>query len=785
MNETFTPKRVALALGLLLVLAFLGPATGSATFFYRDFGVLGYPTASYHREMFWRGELPLWNPYSNCGVPFLAQWGTMTLYPFTLIYLILPFPWSLNLFCLAHLWLGAFGIFRLAQKWTGSNPAGAVAAVVFLFNGITQSTLYWPNYTVALAWTPWLILFTQNTWRRPLASIALPAACGALQMLSGAPELILISWLLIGAIALADALREPEHRRRIALRLPIIAAVVAALCAIQLLPFFDLLQLSHRQPVAAAGPVKWGLPTTALGSFLLPMLHAFRTPQNTYFQHGQHFLSSIYIGLPAVLLVVLAWMAPKRTAPYRWPLTLVTVAAIFCAMSGDLLQNLPFLGLARYPVKFTLLLPLTIPLLAAFGLKAFLEKEVCCRTFLQIVGGMFAASLAIFFWAKYHPLQFDYWPTASANSIAHLVAFAVAAGLLRQAARSQGILLVLFLLLIAVEGRFHIPNQNPTTSIATLKGAIGSRPLPKLGEGRAFITREAEKVFLNSEVPNLETDFTGKQIAIWSHLNLIELAPKVNGSATLQIREQKEFQDWLYSGTNVNQEAWLDFLGVTQITSPTNPTEWTNRATALPIVRVAPEIHPVPALRSGLRSEWFWGSPKFQLITNATFDPRREVSVDSVPDSSPVGSGRIADLKFSACEIAFKLTGTSNAAILVAQSWHPNWEMEIKGQSKAVPARHGNHAFQVYEYITMTTLSPSERRVPSPCWGREFCWFGLVNAVPREQFQRPSGAQGLKCEGPVVALALLAYTPATFLHPSGRKKRVEVFELSDCLECLG
>src|ERR1041384_4488497 len=99
-KNLLSSRNVSIALGLLLAIAYLGPVIGTESFFYRDFGVLGYPTAAYHREMFSRGELPLWNPYSNCGVPFLAQWGTMVLYPFSLIYLLLPLPWSLSIFCL-------------------------------------------------------------------------------------------------------------------------------------------------------------------------------------------------------------------------------------------------------------------------------------------------------------------------------------------------------------------------------------------------------------------------------------------------------------------------------------------------------------------------------------------------------------------------------------------------------------------------------------------------------------------------------------------------------------
>src|ERR1035437_4702511 len=93
-DEWLTPGRFALLLGLLVIATFPGALLGGSTFIIRDFGLFSYPVAYFHRQSFWRGELPLWNPLSNCGLPFLAQWNTLTLYPLSLIYLLLPLTWS-------------------------------------------------------------------------------------------------------------------------------------------------------------------------------------------------------------------------------------------------------------------------------------------------------------------------------------------------------------------------------------------------------------------------------------------------------------------------------------------------------------------------------------------------------------------------------------------------------------------------------------------------------------------------------------------------------------------
>ncbi|HKS37639.1 MAG TPA: hypothetical protein VJW76_10650, partial [Verrucomicrobiae bacterium] len=78
-DRWFSPGRFALVLAAFVVAAYPEVVLGIRTFVFRDFGYFGYPLAHYHCERFWQGEIPLWNPLSNCGLPFLAQWNTMTL----------------------------------------------------------------------------------------------------------------------------------------------------------------------------------------------------------------------------------------------------------------------------------------------------------------------------------------------------------------------------------------------------------------------------------------------------------------------------------------------------------------------------------------------------------------------------------------------------------------------------------------------------------------------------------------------------------------------------------
>lgn len=192
-GDWFTLGRFALLLGCFIFAAFPQVVLGLQTFVVRDFGFFVHPLAYYQRQCFWRGELPLWNPYNNCGVPFLAQWNTMPLYPPVLFYLLLPLTWALSMFSLLHLFFAGLGMYCLAYRWTGNRLAAAVAGLIFAFNGLSLNLLMWPSHIATFSWMPWVVLSVEQGWQRGGRHLFLGALAGAMQMLAGGPETILFT----------------------------------------------------------------------------------------------------------------------------------------------------------------------------------------------------------------------------------------------------------------------------------------------------------------------------------------------------------------------------------------------------------------------------------------------------------------------------------------------------------------------------------------------------------------------------------------------------------------
>ena len=309
-------------------------------------------------------------------MPFLAQWNTLALYPLSLIYLLLPLTWSLSFFCLAHLFWGGLGMYFLTYRWTHHRLAAGVAGVSFAFNGLTLNFLMWPSHVATFSWLPWVLWLGQRAYREGGKALVWATLAGAMQMLAGGPETILVTWLLLMVLACGDWVHEKGQRGRLVLRFLGMGFLVALVCAVQLLPFLGL--LAHSQRGSSFGSADWAMPASGWANFLVPLFRTTPTSQGLFTQPGQYWTSSYYAGIGTVLLVAVAvWRV--RDWRVRFLAGLLALSLVLALGNSGLLYRwmrlcIPALGFVRYPVKFVILILAVAPPLAAFGFSALASK---------------------------------------------------------------------------------------------------------------------------------------------------------------------------------------------------------------------------------------------------------------------------------------------------------------------------------------------------------------------------------------------------------------------------
>jgi hypothetical protein len=768
-GDWFTPRRFAAFLLLAFVVAFPGIWMGTETFFRSDYGVMAYPAAHYLRESLRAGELPLWNPLSNCGAPFLAQWGTMCLYPGSLFFVGLPMPWALGVFCLLHLWLGGLGARALAERWTGNRFAAAVAGTAFAINGASLACITWPNYCVALGWLPWIVLLTEQAWREGGRKLVLAALAGTMQMLTGVPELVILTWGLLAVMLLGEVFEEGKRQKAkgksaeasaarptfsffhfpfsfaaAPLRFGAIIALVAALSAAQLLPFFDL--LAHSQRDASYRDARWPMPPWGWANFLVPLFRYFQTPQGFWVQQDQQFLSSYYLGLGVVALALVAvWKARERRV---WLLTGVTLFALVMAL-GDagflytaLKHLLPGGGIARFPVKFVLLAAFTVPMLAAFGVAWLVSGsrrreeadnppgtvspppqvgsyDAGQSSTLFTIALALVAGVAVIIWlGQQHALQYDRWPETRANALARLVwlaaalgTIAVAAGFGGRSARERLFARGALLVLLTADPLTHQANQTPRILAAYLSAEfnIGSewklepRPVSYTHIWRNLISADVEEGLLRSDIPDWHVDFARKRRYHWSHLNLIEHVSKVNGSSNLRLREQDEVQRQLYPSNPAlapSAKGLKDFLGVVRVADGNADTGWlVRKAEFRQFGRSDADGPGLAPLDIGVEPRFFPARDSLSRLIDPRFDPGKEVllppEASSAIAATAAPNSRILQRLVNAHELVLEVETDAPTLVTVAQSFYHPWKAFVDGQP--VKLWRANYAFQAVE----------------------------------------------------------------------------------------
>jgi hypothetical protein len=735
-DEWFTPGRFAILLGGLIIVCFPKAVFGLETFFYRDFGAFAYPLAFYHREAFWRGEVPLWNPYSNCGLPFLAQWNTLTLYPLSLIYLLFPLSWSLGFFNLAHLFLAGMGMYFLAFRWTENRFAASVAGVIYAFNGLSWTALMWSNDIAALGWLPWVVLTAEKAWQEGGArNVLMAAIIGALQMLAGAPEVIIFTWMALGVLWLIEWLKKGSRRGRMLLRTGGVVILVAGLAAIQFLPFLDLLRNSQRD--TSFGDTEWSMPRSGWANFLVPVFHCIPGQLGALYQFLQGWTVSYYLGVGAVALTLMAlWRARDRRTLVLGGLTAFSLTMAL----GDpgkiytlACKLIPAMGFMRFPVKFVVLAIFAVPLLAARAVSWWqslpearwrIERRKLWYVGSACVGAM--VIIVLWEWMIRRPPQTNPMVTAqnALSRAAFLISILAALSLLRRihGATPQRLARISVLSLLWFDVLTHMPNLSPT--VARDDGGY-SKLEPdlirqyfkwenqlKLGEARAMPvwTPLARVMYVSAK--DKSTDILGRRLSMFCNYNLLDHIPKWDGFYSLNLR----YLDDLYrrtatATTNNDVPGMKDFLGISQISSPVNPVGWIARDTFLPMITAGQKPYFVDdqtALKAVVRT-------KFDPV-GTVFLPLEARQTVTATNRAPA---KVISSHVEAEHIEAEVDSPAPAMVVVAQAYYHFWHAYVDG--KETPLYRANYAFQALE------VPAGKHQVRLVYQDRSFFWGAIIS----------------------------------------------------------
>ncbi len=354
-----------------------------------------YPLREFASAAIRAGRLPLWNPHTFMGAPFLANSQAGFFYPFNVLTAWMPVEQAVSWNIALHLCLAGLGMYALARRGMRlARPAALASGLAFGLGGYLGAQVEHLNQLQALAWLPWqmMCLFLLRRGNALRTTLAL-AALIALQVFAGHTQSLYICLVALGLTAITLVIAPVDTRRavggsNISATLMLFTTCGAAgilgiaLSGAQLIPTLELAAHSARSG---------GLPYNEVGSFSWRPWVIARALMPTY---GDPLFAEYVVyfgaaGLALALLGVLAGLhARRRRAPTETPARLnrgivsalaLTVAGFALALGiatplfGILYQVAPGFNLFRAQARWLVLLAIGVSMLVGLGTQALWE----------------------------------------------------------------------------------------------------------------------------------------------------------------------------------------------------------------------------------------------------------------------------------------------------------------------------------------------------------------------------------------------------------------------------
>ena len=705
--------------------------------------------------------LPLWNPFSYCGLPYLGALPGPIFFPTTILYFIMPLEraigWSYLLMMLAgglfaYFWIRELGLHR---------TAAAVCAVAYCFTGWVASTIHGGHdgrmFTILL--TPLVFFFLERALkRRKTIYFLLMGTAVAFQIVSPHAQMMYFSSLAATAYFLFRIYNIYKEEKSFAAIVKLASGFAAgfvlavALSAIHFGPFMANQALSHRQARGYEYTTQFSMHPLETMTLLMP---GFSGEPEAYWCSASFKLHCEYMGLIPLIFaaVALAWRKNRHT----WFFTFLGIVALLWSFGGFTpffklpYHLLPYGKVGRGPNMMFFVFAFSVITLAGYGIDYMLsatggrevENEDNAARGFKVIAAFAGAILLLFLIlglgkkempailagvadSSRRPLLEYYYP----NIIKTAFGSTVVAGF------------IVALALLWRKGRL------PLIAFLGLLSVVVFCDLLRMNHKWIAVEKPAERYVRDKVIQHLEKEKEQYRVFFyptesndpWDNSLLYFRIPTINASMPLRLKWYEELM-----GTHL----FRNFVRY--------PRLWHMLNTRFVMVRknqVSQKFEQVPFLKKILEDEntrkvlyrntGAW--PRFKLFTrfevleddnkfiqrynNQSFDPSSTLILAEQPEfdpaaldgSSPGGEVTLESYSYDRLELTVQCDQPS--LLYLAETYHPYWRAEVDGKLARI--------YRVNLAMRAMFLEPGRHEVvmryhsPPFVWGRRLSLVSLL-----------------------------------------------------------
>ncbi len=672
---------------------------------WRDFGF---------RELA-KGNLALWNPHIFSGAPYLGGMQGAQLYPPNWIFLILPLPVAINWSIALHVFaIGAFMFLWMKQRGLTAS-ASFLAGILVMFSGAFFTHIFAGHLPqlCAMSWAPLIFCSIDALLRTRQVTWLLVGVFGvAMQILAGFPQYLFYT-AIVAALYITLRLLS-DWNWRVALAFVGIYLGGALLASVQLLP---AIQTTHettrglRLPFNFASMVAF--PPENFVTLLAPNVFG---EMAKYWGRWYLWETSLFIGVSGLALAVYA--AIRCDLRIKLPALVIILVSLLLALGvytplfRFLYVWVPGFDRFRSVSKFIFPASLFIILLAATGFDQLLRGKTAGKAF---VAAVFAGAVAlglVAWWVG----NTTSWPalmnTARVTGESYLFPqlYSDSEFITRSqqcAATSLGIAaaacaLLGGILLVARYNARALFGVIPLAVAEMLVFASNSRPT---SDSSAIVNAE-EKNFLaehpgDYRIMNVNNPNTAMIIG----------AQDLWGYDATVMRRYAEFMTWTQGGDPNNAMSYVKLVQFDPLFAMLRERYIFAQQGGKFEMEEAPVVMPHLQLISNYRVLQNRDAI-FEAMRSETFDPTREVILESEPEPKPVQSSNNGTARITATttdSLTIEADVEQPSILLITDAYAASWRtVSLPGSTqahydllpanyvlRAVPLAAGHHLLRV------------------------------------------------------------------------------------------
>jgi hypothetical protein len=198
---------------------------------------------------------------------------------------------------------------------------------------------------------------------------------------------------------------------------------------------------------------------------------------------------------------------------------------------------------------------------------------------------------------------------------------------------------------------------------------------------------------------------------MFANANLVERIPKVDGFYALSIKEAREAGFRLFHSDHEPRPGLARFVGISQITSATNPMLWLARSDYMPMIT------------AGQKAVFANRDETITALRMTNFSPEAVVYLPAEArdrvSATNAGHARVISARVLEHRLEVEVEAKAPAMVVIAQAWYPAWQAFVNGE----PVRiwRANHAFQAVE------VGRGTHRITLAYHDKQFLWGACIS----------------------------------------------------------